>query len=313
MVQADSLCIAQVSPDQEDLALRLCLRGLDQTQFERQVAVLRASVQRQPLSGYRVWGAFRASALTGSILVQTQAGRIAVVWPPRLTKEEPPETAHRLLVQAIAALPRPGIRLVQALLPTDVGEDAELLVAAGFRHVSDLLYLVCLADQFPAVPPCPELDFEPYTPALHARLAQLVDATYEKSLDCPAVNGVRNVDDVLQGYRATGHFDPQRWFIVRHRDEEIGCLILTDYPEHATWELIYVGLLSAARGRGWGVGTVRHAEWLCGQALRKRLIAAVDAANEPALRMYAAAGFQSWDRTSAYIRVLDDNDPRTDR
>ena len=160
--------------------------------------------------------------------------------------------------------------MVQALVPANAGADAELLVAAGFQHVSDLLYLVCLADDFPTNPPCPELQFEPYSPALHARFAQLVDATYEDTLDFPAVNGVRNVDDVLQGYRATGHFNPKRWFIVRHQGEEIGCLILTDYPEQATWELIYMGILPAARGRGWGVEIVRHALWLAGQASRNR-------------------------------------------
>jgi ribosomal protein S18 acetylase RimI-like enzyme len=299
--------IAELSPDQEDLGLRLFLEGVDQAQFEQQVAMLRTSVQRQPLSGYRIWGAFRAEKLTGSIVVQTQAGRIAVVWPPRLVADEPHETARQLLQAGMAHLPQLEIRMVQALLPTDTGADAESLAAAGFRHVSDLLYLVCLADQFPTRPPCPDLQFEPYAPTLHARFAELVDATYENTLDCPAVNGVRDIDDVLQGYRATGHFDPQRWFIVRHQGEEIGCLILTDYPEHATWELIYVALLPAARGRGWGVGIVRHSQWLCGQAMRKRLVLAVDAANGPALRMYAAAGFQAWDRRSVFVRVLDEN------
>ena len=197
--------------------------------------------------------------------------------------------------------------MVQSLLPTDMGEDAELLKAAGFRHVSDLLYLVCLAEHFPTSPPSPEFQFQAYSPALNAKFSQLVNATYEDTLDCPAVNGVRSIDDVLQGYRATGHFDPERWLLVGHQGEEMGCLILTDYPEHATWELIYMGLLPAARGRGWGVGIVRHAQWLCRQALRKRLVLAVDAANEPALRMYATAGFQSWDRTSVFIRVLEDN------
>jgi len=198
--------------------------------------------------------------------------------------------------------------MVQALLPRDVGEDAELLVATGFGHVSDLLYLVCLAEEFPTTRPCTDLQFEPYAAHLHARFAKLVEATYERSLDCPAVNGVRNVDDVLLGYRSTGYFDPERWFVVRHRSEDIGCLILTDYPEHATWELIYLGLLPTARGRGWGVESVRHAQWLCGKSVRIRLIAAVDASNEPALQIYAAAGFQSWDRTSAYIRVLDETE-----
>ena len=37
---------------------------------------------------------------------------------------------------------------------------------------------------------------------------------------------------------------------------------------------------------------------------RQRLVLAVDAANEPALRTYAAAGFQAWDRRSVFIRVM---------
>ena len=298
--------IVQLSPDQEDLGLRLCLRSLEPAQFDQQVAALRASVQRQPLSGYRVLGAFRGEVLTGAMLIQTQPGRTAAVWLPRLVAGEPPKTARQLLLQGIDDLPRPAIRMVQSLLPPDAGTDAQLLVDAGFRRVSDLLYLVCLADQFPPSPPCAELQFQPYVATLHARFAQLVDATYEGSLDCPAVNGVRSTDDVLQGYRATGCFAPERWLIARHQGEEVGCLILTDYPEHATWELIYMGILPAARGHGRGVEMVRHAQWLCGQALGKRLVLGVDAANEPALRMYATAGFQAWDRTSVYIRILDE-------
>ncbi len=292
-------------PDQENLGLRLFLPELDQFQFEQQVASLRASVERQPLCGYRIWGAFRAEKLTGAVVVQTQPGRTAVVWPPRLLPEEPQDTAGQLLQAGMAPLPQLGMRMVQAVLPTDAGADAESLVAAGFRHVADLLYLVSLPNQFPASPPSPNLQFRPYSPALHAWFAELVDATYEKTLDCPAVNGIRRIEDVLDGYRATGHFDPQRWFTVCHQGETVGCLILTDYPEHATWELIYMALLPASRGRGWGTGIVRYAQWLCWQAGRKRLVLAVDADNVPALRMYAAAGFQAWDRRSVYVRVLE--------
>jgi mycothiol synthase len=301
--------IAELSPDEEDRGFRLALGGLEESQFARQIAMLRASVQRQPFSGYRLWGVFRAEELTGSILVQTQPGRTAMVWPPRLAPGEAPETAGLLLRAALEYLPRQQIRMVQALLPAGVGADAELLEAAGLRHVSDLLYLVCLADEFPVTPPCAELQFQPYSLVLHERFARLVDGTYEDSLDCPAVNGVRCVDDVLRGYQATGCFDPERWFVVHHQGEEIGCLVLTDYVEHSTWELIYMGLLPVARGQGWGGEIVRHAQWLCGQALRKRLVLAVDAANEPALRMYATCGFKAWDQTSVFIRVLEEQGP----
>jgi mycothiol synthase len=304
MLESSTPRIVELSPEKEDQALRLVLVGLEESQVIHQVAMLRASVRRQPLSGYRTWGAFRGQELVGAILLQTQPGRTAVVWPPRLDASESPATAKLLLQTCIDLLSPLEFRMAQALLPADAGTDAELLAAAGFQHVSDLLYLVCLSDEFPASQPCPALRFEPYSSRLHKPFASIVNATYEDSCDCPAVNGVRSIDEILEGYRATGSFDPQRWFLVSHQDKHIGCLILTDYSEHATWELIYMGLEPSARGHGWGVEIVRHAQWLCGQALRNRLVLAVDAANDPALRMYAAAGFRTWDKTSVFIRVL---------
>jgi GNAT superfamily N-acetyltransferase len=70
-----------------------------------------------------------------------------------------------------------------------------------------------------------------------------------------------------------------------------------------------MGVLPAARGHGWGAGIVRYAQWLAGQAARGRLVLAVDAANAPALRMYAAAGFRQWDQTSVFLRIFDRNGP----
>jgi RimJ/RimL family protein N-acetyltransferase len=49
---------------------------------------------------------------------------------------------------------------------------------------------------------------------------------------------------------------------------------------------------------------VRYAQWRAGQAGRARLVLAVDAANGPAIRLYAAAGFQAWDRRTVYARIF---------
>ncbi len=307
MIHPVSPRITELSPDQEDPALRLVLKGFEESQFQQQVSALRTLVQRQASAGYRVWGAYRGEGLCGSVLCLIQPGRTAVVWPPRLVDGEPPETSIELLIACVSQLAKLGVRMAQALLPPAAGADVESLAAAGFRHVSDLTYLVCLAEGFPTNLPCPQLQFEPYCGERHDRFAQLVDATYEDTLDCPAVSGVRDIDDVLEGYKGTGQFDPQRWFIVRHKGEEIGCLILTDYPEHSTWELIYLGVVAAARGQGWGLEIVRHAQWLAHEAARMRLILAVDAANDPALKMYAAAGFQMWDQAGVHIRVFDED------
>ena len=34
--------------------------------------------------------------------------------------------------------------------------------------------------------------------------------TYEGTLDCPVLNGLRDMSDVLAGYRSTGHYHPER-------------------------------------------------------------------------------------------------------
>jgi GNAT superfamily N-acetyltransferase len=116
---------------------------------------------------------------------------------------------------------------------------------------------------------------------------------------------VQDCGDVLAGYRATSSFDPSRWFVARHSGQDVGCLLLADIADANQWLLVYMGLLPAARGRGLGIEMVRHAQWLCGQAGRARMVLAVDAENAPAVEIYAAAGFVAWDRRSVWLRVLD--------
>jgi RimJ/RimL family protein N-acetyltransferase len=88
---------------------------------------------------------------------------------------------------------------------------------------------------------------------------------------------------------------------MRHNDQAVGCLLLTDHPEYGNVELVYMGLTPSARGRGWGMDIARFAQWQTRQLGRARLVVAVDAANKPAIKMYSAVGFQAWDRRRVYF------------
>ena len=103
-------------------------------------------------------------------------------------------------------------------------------------------------------PPPARWEFEPYEPANHRRLAAVVEASYEQTLDCPELNGVREMDDVLAGYRASGVFDASRWLIAQYAGADVGCLLLSDFPEHDNWELVYMGVLPSAAGTRLGNG-----------------------------------------------------------
>ena len=102
-----------------------------------------------------------------------------------------------------------------------------------------------------------------------------------------------------------GAFAPDQWLIVRHQGRDVGCLLLADHPEPGNRELVYMGLVPAVRGHGWGSHITQHAQWLARQAGRPRLVLAVDAANGPAIRVYESLGFRAWDRKSVYLRVFE--------
>jgi ribosomal protein S18 acetylase RimI-like enzyme len=197
-----------------------------------------------------------------------------------------------------------GVHLAQALLPDAAETPARRLLAGGYQLAADLLYLVCDAEEFPDhLSPLP-FTLEAVEPDRPARLEPLIRATYAGTLDCPQVDGVREPADVLASYRAAAAFDPRLWLIARDGGQDVGCLLLGDHPQDSQMEIVYLGLIPAVRGRGWGLELTRHAQWLARAASRERMVLAVDAQNSPALGMYATCGFWVGDRRRAFVKDL---------
>lgn len=254
-----------------------------------------------------LFAALRGDALVGSALGLVQPGRTALLWPPRLTPGEPESTANGLLAAVCDQIASEGVRLAQAALPTTASTDAERFMAQGFTHVADLMYLVCDAASFPSAPPKIPFHLDPCIAgdeAWLARLMRLIEHTYQQTCDCPELNGVRDPADVLEGYRQTGVFAPERWLIATDGSQDVGCLLLADHPAEEQWELVYMGVTPAARGRGLGLVLTRHAQWLTAQTGRLRLVLAVDARNQPALAVYEAAGLEPFDRRRVLLKVF---------
>src|SRR5690606_2604680 len=125
-----------------------------------------------------------------------------------------------------------------------------------------------------------------YSPDTHADFAATVQASYEQSLDCPALNGLRDIEDVLAGHRATGDFDPNLWTLLLEHDRPIGVSLLARLPYADSCELVYFGLVPAARGRGLGHLAMQHTLATLARTDLSRLTLAVDANNLPAYRLY---------------------------
>jgi ribosomal protein S18 acetylase RimI-like enzyme len=306
-IQPSEIVIRSAPPEASAEALELLFRNLPEDVRGRQLAATLDQFRTEPTAAAGLLEARSSNTLIGAAWLQLQAGRVASRWSPQVaaaTEREADAAVQKLLSAAIELARRANSRMIQALLQTDAGGAANLLSGAGFDHIADLLYLVSPASAFPSVAPSDGLEFEPFANATAARFAAIVERTYLATRDCPRLNGVRPIQEVLEGYRAVGRFDSAHWLLVRHGGHDAGCLLLADHAEHRLWELVYMGIVPEARGKGLGVATTRQAQWLAGRAGAERLVLAVDAANEPAIRGYAAAGFVGWDRRSVWLKLL---------
>lgn len=250
---------------------------------------------------------------TAAVLAECLPGRSAVVMAPQVTESfgseaERDQLAGQLLLALDELLRAQGVLLAQALTLNRQNPTTQHFQAAGYRCIGELLYLGSDLTASPkkqiARTPLRPIELIPHSPADFERWIPLVDRTYEKTLDCPAVDGLRPTRDVLIGYRDVGVPRQDWWFIARHEGRDIGCLILADHRPATHAELVYMGLAPEVRGQGWGVYLAQQAREIATAGGAQHLVLSVDAANLPALRHYQAAGFQFWEQRTILVKTI---------
>jgi mycothiol synthase len=296
--------ILPAPPAQQQAALELVLREVPHERRAAYVGRLMEAARGGRLEMEGLLIAQRGTEVVGAVWAQRQPGRVASVWPAATREPQAIACADALLAEAVTWLGRSDVRVAQALVAPDAEEQAARFERHGFAPMAELLSMMSLAAQFPTSAPRSSLRLESAPGEDDSRLAAVVERTYEGTLDCPRLNGVREVRDVLAGYRACGAFDPAQWFIVCREKRDVGCLLLTDHPDEDQWEIVYAGLVPEERGVGSGLALARHAQWLARQAGRSRLVLAVDAGNVPAVATYTSADFVIWDRRRAFLRIF---------
>ena len=290
-------------------ALALVLRGIALEQRSMIAPQLGGPLQSQSALVDGLWIARQGEHVGGAAWGQPQPGNTAIFWPPQLAAGTDPCIAAELSQAVVGSLDAAGVGMTQVVLPDRQTNATPTIESVGFQYLVDLLYLTSetsAAGQRNRVPtrsePADPLQFVPYAESQRKRLCDLVEQTYEGTRDCPAMNGRRTIDEVVDGYRATGVFQPQHWQIVRAGQQDVGVLLLAEHRAASHFELVYMGLVPAARGRGWGLHVTRQAQQIAANAGAERLVLAVDAANLPALAMYRDAGFVAWDRRAVFVR-----------
>jgi ribosomal protein S18 acetylase RimI-like enzyme len=208
---------------------------------------------------------------------------------------------------------RKEIRIAQALPDPREPHAVRAFLGAGFLKVGDLAYL--RRPRGPSAAPRPE---GPWPAGLTVRpvrgvsplepdrvlLAQALDRSYEQTLDCPELCGLRDTADVLESHLATGECDPRLWWLVLDGPRPLGCMLLSRCPDQGTVELVYLGLAPELRARGVAARLLAMGIAEVEATCPAPITCAVDLRNEPALRLYHRLGFREFARRIALVQPI---------
>lgn len=194
------------------------------------------------------------------------------------------------------------LHYAQVLLEPQAVGKRRLLERAGFRQIARLLYQDRAATYPWCDPPSPRAaEWLGYHEREHKSFAETILATYQDSLDCAELLGLRPMDDVIESHRAAGPFDPALWELALVDGAPAGCLLMSRVAGVDLVEIVYTGVIPAFRGRGIGAILLQRALAHARRIGRRRVTVVVDEVNAPARRLYARFAFELIGTRDVYV------------
>ncbi len=205
--------------------------------------------------------------------------------------------ASRLLAEFTVKLEQQRIQQVQALVDVANHQSTQILQCSSYQQVTTVKHLwldtAHYADHHRSpIDHCASmLNWRAACSVSMSTFGDLLEATFQETLDCPALNGLRSGGEVLQSFLGDQTWDGQLpWKILCDGSRPIGCSLRNRHPRNIN-ELVYIGVLATHRGQKLGQKLVQGAVEDCRQAGAGILVTAVDAQNWPARTIYRNLGF----------------------
>ncbi len=234
---------------------------------------------------------------------------------PETQTQEISASVHAALDGLKARSPQ-EVTLAQTLIETDQAWATQACLDAGMISVGKLIYMrmpIGKASKHPDTPPIwpTGITVRPITTidpnALNTdyhNLIKALETSYEDTLDCPELCGLRSMNDVVDSHSASGDFNPARWHLIFKDNQPAGCCLLSHFPQTNSVELVYLGISPIARGLGLGKSVLAHGINQLGSIGIAEVTCAVDSRNEPAIRIYESLGFESFDARIGFVAPI---------
>jgi len=253
-------------------------------------------------------------SIFGSILMIVQPDATGLTWAPVLDDSVNAKRASSLkqaLIEAEAERARSvACNYLQASVGMNQDDRAASLLQNGFVELGNMVFMqrptprglrsLWHSEKKEIAP----IELIPYRQCMNdAQLAALIEQTYEDSSDFPELQGYRTGMQAILSHREQGEFQPDAWYVIRGKGQDIGVLFFSSHEEVGQTELIYVGITPRYRKQGLGKKAVALAlSRLDGQ--KKTVFLGVDTRNLAAVKVYTSLGFVPITRQRVFYRVL---------
>lgn len=302
---APSLTVESARVEERAAAFRLIFQHQPHDEREQRLELALDLVNRGEFDPAGILIARSENEVVAAMLFQLIPGASGLLWPPQTVRMDFPQAAEDALLQyAVAWLQQRGAKLGQALLHPPEVPLAASLERNGFQHITRLWYLrrsVRASDRTLAAPG--RLTLESYRNGDRDQFHQTLLHTYAGSLDCPEVNGVRELNEIIIGHQAQGKHDPDLWWLAREEGQPVGVVLMTEMPEGTGLEIAYVGIVPQARNRGLGRELVARALAEAEQRGAVQVTLSVDERNHLAWNLYQHLGFEPYEQREVYLAV----------
>ncbi len=292
-------------------ALETLFSSLTADARSQRIAEVRQEIQDGDFDPEHLLLAKSDSTPVGVQLTVIRDDDVGMVWPPVVAVElhglssETIEDA--LLTEAVRRLDATKAWIGQSLLEPDQTREHAALQRNGFTRLTELRFferLLSDTSDWRQRETSVLLNYEPFRRSRN-RLAfvTVLEATYRGTLDCPEFNGVRDGRQSLKNHEAAGSFTSDMWRLYSRDEVDIGVLLLVERPDQQAWEVLYLGVVEAARRSGIGRAMLLDAIDAARDANAERLLIVADARNLPAVRLYESLGFQPIATRVAFVRM----------
>jgi len=299
-----SVTISKATAQLRETALALLLTGQTRSSSQPVQNFLKLASD-QNLSLDHLWIAQHNGQPSQAILLVPSPGRAAMAFISPMSNPTRVGIAAQLVCKACSQLNPVSIRLIQAMLDPAQLLESQAFQGAGFSKLAHLVYMHRRTENTTAKLTLNEtIQTKTWTPDHRALFAQAILASYEDTLDCPGLIGLRRIDDIIDGHKGSGRFIPELWLTLGNKTDPIAVMLLNMVPQRDAVELVYLGISPPWRGRGWGAKLVSHGLALGHRHGASKMILAVDETNKPAVNLYRRMGFNPNARKLAMILPL---------